>query len=316
MTQLLTTSGVHQRDRAAYWRDAVSSSFVELDCTPLGNVNAFNGSVANRELWEGQLSQVVSDPQHVARSSACIRRSDSDVFLLSMQVSGIGIVSQFGREAILMPGDFALYDTVHPYHLHFDNPFSQIVMRIPRRLGLHYLPGIDRLTACRVNSTRGHARLVSRHLNEMYNILDEDSPEQDEIVLRCFLQLLGSAFDTTAGKSTTTTAKAGQLGRIKDFIRDNLTDPDLNPQTIAEAHGISARYLNTLFTAEGCSPNRWLWGQRLERCRELLTDPRHRGRMISEIAFANGFNDMAHFSRAFKKRFNQSPRSFRENIIN
>ena len=42
-----------------------------------------------------------------------------------------------------------------------------------------------------------------------------------------------------------------------------------------------------------------------------LTDPRYNGRAVSQIAFANGFEDAAHFSRAFKGRFGRTPRDWR-----
>ena len=52
--------------------------------------------------------------------------------------------------------------------------------------------------------------------------------------------------------------------------------------------------------------------QRLERCKRDLADPAYQARHIGEIAFAWGFNDLAHFSRIFKQRFGVSPREWRE----
>ena len=40
-------------------------------------------------------------------------------------------------------------------------------------------------------------------------------------------------------------------------------------------------------------------------------DARQAGRGVSEIAFAWGFNDASHFSRAFKQRFGMSPKEYR-----
>ncbi|MEZ5653153.1 MAG: helix-turn-helix domain-containing protein [Burkholderiaceae bacterium] len=50
---------------------------------------------------------------------------------------------------------------------------------------------------------------------------------------------------------------------------------------------------------------------RLDACRRALADPTQALRSISEIAFAFGFNDAAHFSRSFRARFDCSPREFR-----
>ena len=49
-----------------------------------------------------------------------------------------------------------------------------------------------------------------------------------------------------------------------------------------------------------------------EMCiRDSLCDPALAARSISEIAVAWGFNDAAHFSRAFRARFGRSPRELR-----
>ena len=44
---------------------------------------------------------------------------------------GIGIIAQDGREARLMPGDFACYDSTRPYTLNFDSSFEQLVLHMP-----------------------------------------------------------------------------------------------------------------------------------------------------------------------------------------
>jgi AraC-like DNA-binding protein len=54
-----------------------------------------------------------------------------------------------------------------------------------------------------------------------------------------------------------------------------------------------------------------IWAQRLEACRRELGDPQQGHRSISDIAFGWGFNDAAHFSRAFRERFGLSPREWR-----
>nr|WP_291557272.1 helix-turn-helix domain-containing protein [Comamonas sp. SCN 65-56] len=46
-----------------------------------------------------------------------------------------------------------------------------------------------------------------------------------------------------------------------------------------------------------------------------MCDPRASARSVSEIAFAWGFNDAAHFSRAFKNRFGCSPRDMRARAL-
>ena len=77
------------------------------------------------------------------------------------------------------------------------------------------------------------------------------------------------------------------------------------------ALGVSIRYLQVLFRAEGTSPFRSIQEQRLERAARLLTDPRQAGRTITDIAFGLGFKDASHFIRAFKNHYGTGPRAYR-----
>jgi AraC-like DNA-binding protein len=81
---------------------------------------------------------------------------------------------------------------------------------------------------------------------------------------------------------------------------------------VADALGVSIRYLQVLFRAEGTSPSRSIQEQRLERAARFLTDPRHAGRTITDIAFGLGFKDASHFTRAFKNHYGTGPRAYRD----
>jgi AraC-like DNA-binding protein len=102
--------------------------------------------------------------------------------------------------------------------------------------------------------------------------------------------------------------------RIRDVIEAHLTDPDLTPARIAAACGTSVRGLHRHFVGARMSVCEWIRARRLERCREELEDPRWSGRTITEIAFRWGFNDAAHFSRAFKAHYGTSPRAVRAGV--
>jgi transcriptional regulator GlxA family with amidase domain len=80
---------------------------------------------------------------------------------------------------------------------------------------------------------------------------------------------------------------------------------------IAEAMGISVRHLHRVFSVTGCSVGDYIRVLRLDQCRKDLADARFLDRSITEIAFARGFSDAAHFSHSFRKQFGISARTFR-----
>jgi AraC family transcriptional regulator, exoenzyme S synthesis regulatory protein ExsA len=62
----------------------------------------------------------------------------------------------------------------------------------------------------------------------------------------------------------------------------------------------------------GVSPGRWLLERRLECSARLLTTT---NMSVTEIVFECGFQQPAHFSRAFKARFGQAPSDYREACV-
>jgi len=96
----MSTDAVAERERLAYWRDAVCDTFVELECESSRPARFF-GSLTSRQAGGIQYSEVRSAPQHVARTRHKISQSGHDYFLLSLQTSGQGVLEQDGRTAIL-----------------------------------------------------------------------------------------------------------------------------------------------------------------------------------------------------------------------
>jgi AraC-like DNA-binding protein len=96
-------------------------------------------------------------------------------------------------------------------------------------------------------------------------------------------------------------------GRVKNYVRLHLRDPDLTIDRIAAALSCSKRYLHMCFADQGLSITEFIWTERLDQCRRELEQEAPSGRTITEVAFSWGFNSSSHFSRLFKKRFGAPP---------
>jgi AraC-like DNA-binding protein len=102
-----------------------------------------------------------------------------------------------------------------------------------------------------------------------------------------------------------------QLAALLAYCQRHLCNPDLTPQMVAVHFGISVRTLHLRFAQLGQTFGRWVLGQRLEACRKALRDPTQRTACISEVAYRCGFNDLSHFNKVFRARFDQTPREWR-----
>jgi len=120
--------------------------------------------------------------------------------------------------------------------------------------------------------------------------------------------LVGALFAPTEPSSASRHADK-LFARIRGIIKDGCADPDFGPHDAAAEAGISLRYLQKLFTERGTTCGEFIYSHRLDHAAHLL----HRralmgtGQPLSEIAYACGFRDYAHFARRFRKRFGYSP---------
>ena len=122
---------------------------------------------------------------------------------------------------------------------------------------------------------------------------------------------LGAVRDD-AREASSQGVRAARLQEIKDYIARNLRRTTLSVPEVAERHGVSPRYVQMLFAAEGITFSEFVLGQRLAHARNMLTGQAFASRSISSIAFEVGFADLSHFNKAFRRRFGATPTDVRQ----
>ena len=303
-----STEAVKPAQRFSFWKEVICTSFVrlELECE---RQRPFHATLAARPMSRFDSIEVGGSAQRVTRSERLVGEDRTDSLILMRQHLGDCIVAQDGQELHMSTGGLALVDSRRPYSLCFPDEFSQTVIRVPAALLEQRL---GRSTAC----TR-HALAPGSTLAKLVGLaIDELGREEREHVS---LPLSNIAFDLLALallESAPANAAAPRMAELrvtwaKAQVLDNLRDPQLSPQAVAERQGVSPRLLQRLFATEGESLAEFILAQRLQRCREALRDTAQARRSITEIALSWGFNDPAHFSKAFRRRFGVSPRDFR-----
>ncbi|MCZ2811723.1 helix-turn-helix domain-containing protein [Modestobacter sp. VKM Ac-2979] len=295
------------------FQEAVSATFVPLSAQ-ISAEAGFAGRVVQADVGPLHLAEVTAGQHVVRRTSRLVRRPDPDFYKLSLQVEGRGILSQDGRDAVLRPGDLALYDTTRPYTLRFDAPFRMVVLMFRRPLLRLPEASVRVLAGQRIDGDHGLGTLVGPFLSGLPGQLRRCAPGAGANLADAVLDMLVAALmDELEGAALPVpgSRQAALLHRVKAFIEERLADPELDPATIAVAHHISPRYLRKLFESEGESVGRWIRRRRLEQCRQDLTRPELLDQPLHTVAARWCFTDPAHFSRLFKATYGQSPRSYR-----
>jgi len=315
MSMLIRTTDLPIRERFEFWRSSVSEMFVPLR-TDTTRPDHFDGRIRGCELGALKVVEVAATSHVVRRTGAQIAQSDPGYYKLGVQLSGYCLLTQDGREAALVPGDFTIYDTTRPYTLAFDDAYRQLVLMVPRRL-LH-LPeeAIAGITATRISGRQGVGALLSPFLVQLARNLDELDDQGGvrlgDNIVDLLVTLLAERLDVTA--PTPDARRRALLIRVRAYVERHLDDPDLSPDSIAAAHFVSSRHLYKLFREEGTTVSLWIKQRRLEHCRRDLRDPLQLNRPVSAIAARWGFVDAAHFSRLFKATYGASPREYRVTI--
>jgi AraC-like DNA-binding protein len=309
---VLDTSSSAPHRRLATWQDIVCDTFVGLDCRS-DMSDGFWGKVTQSRIGPASFTQVDSCAQNVLRTPSRIARASEDFVLVALGNNGVNGVYQDGREAIVSAGEFVVYDTTRPYELRFDDSFSQTIFQVPRKLLQQRAGPFDALTATTFSKDHPLEALVYDFLVKLSRTVDRVDPATGARLLDQALDLVAMAFaERMRGRAEQSSHRSATLYRFKTYILTNLRDPDLSMSHAAAAVGISPRYASDLMAGEQTSFRSYVQAQRLEGCKRDLSDPAQAARHVSDIAFAWGFNDLAHFSRIFKQRFGASPREWRD----
>ncbi len=100
------------------------------------------------------------------------------------------------------------------------------------------------------------------------------------------------------------------MARIMKCVNENLSDPDFNVEKLTEEVGISRAQLHRkMKEITGISTGEFIRNLRLEQAAQLIK----KGDInVTQVAYAVGFNNQAHFSTVFKRHFGMTPTEYYE----
>ncbi|MFI8520002.1 helix-turn-helix domain-containing protein [Streptomyces sp. NPDC085481] len=284
------------------------------------HVSDFSADITDVELGPLRVSAYTFSPVLARRTAAHIRRGDPEHYHLTWVRRGSFQVAQLGREALVNRA-MVLADTSRPTETRGicdDGRITAVVLQIPRTALALRSGRVDGLLAQRIPAASGTAAILTGFLG---TLLDH-APlcgEQElaamgsvtlDLVTACLAQQLGALEEAPADARAQV-----MMQRITRFIENNLGDPDLTPQTIADRHGISLRTLYALFRDRPLSVAAFIRRQRLERCRADLACPRLSSQPVQAIAARWGFASSTVFSRVFREAYGVTPSEHRASAL-
>jgi AraC family transcriptional regulator len=110
-------------------------------------------------------------------------------------------------------------------------------------------------------------------------------------------------------------ARAGlagwQLRKVTNYMREHLDEP-IGLDVLSGLVGLSRFHFCTAFRkATGTTTHAWLVNLRMERARQLLSDP---ALAVTDVALAVGYETPSAFTASFRKVTGVTPRAFRQRL--
>ncbi|CAI3803815.1 helix-turn-helix domain-containing protein [Pseudarthrobacter sp. MM222] len=294
-----------------HWKHLVAESFVPL-AARTADVDGFRGQMRRRVLDRMSIVEVTATSHEVHRTPDLIANSGERYFKLNLQLEGTGILIQDNREALLRPGDLAIYDTNRPYTLAFEEQARMMVLMFPCDTLTLPTDYVGQLAAVTLAGSTGLSGIVGQFIRQLSENLEVLSGPSGSRLAANALDLVSTMLHAEMDIAPDQMKPQALLAvAVREYIEANLSDPLLSPASIAAAHFISTRHLHNVFHESGATVANWIRGQRLDGARRDLRDPLHAGKSVGAVAARWGFLDAAHFSRTFREAFGLSPSTWR-----
>ena len=311
MTNTYATSAIGSANKQQFWTEAVSSVLfpIEPDCVdPLG----FDGTLNSWCIGPSSLSFVESDPVVYRRERRHLVHVAKEELLISFSGLSDLLFTQNDRSLKVGRKQFVIQRGNLPYELRQADVNKILVLKLPASMLAYRLRSLDRYASQVFDARTGAGGL----LLDMLRLLPARLAEADEVtrdgLSSCVIELAALTMegDNRVLGSSLSSVQAGHLSRAERYIRANLANRELSPELVANACGISVRYLHQVFSGSGKSVGQWVRELRLQACEQQLRNLR-RKESIAEIAYQWGFGDQAQFSRHFRSYFGCTARQMR-----
>jgi len=271
----------------------------------------FQNRVRGYNLGPAVFSLCQSTPQGLGRSRATTRRDGLDHIQIVATLTDDYYADYDGRIVHSAPGTLRIVDMSRPYRSQVA-AFTTLNLMLPREALGAELAGRD-LHGMVLTPDRSPVRLLRSHLDAMWSDIENMTLEEAVAATAAAAALAGGALgDPTALDASHQKPVERTLVSIaRRFIDQRLDQDDLTPEAVGAHLGVSRRTLYRLFDDLGGVAG-YIQARRLDRAFDTIVGATAPRASLADIAYANGFQSDAHFSRAFRARFGAPPGEMRE----
>ncbi len=291
------------------WTDVVNSHFPWLEHRNHCG-SAFTASLRTLRFGNSHFAMITAGSSEVRRTRQLAAAAESGHIKLIWQLAGSLDIEQERCGAVIRRGQSTVIDTSRSYRCRLSEGAQFAVLTLPHEA----CPGWLRISRSLCGTVLAAPSALRAALGAVMALTDPalgDCDEGGDSVLRAVQSLVTTSLHQSAEGPEQAGHNGSRLRLAQQHILSRIGDPDLDPDELASALCMSRRSLYMLFKQHRTTPSKMIHDLRLQCCRQVLDEPAHLGRKITDIAFDHGFSDYATFSRLFKQQFGVTPSEFR-----
>ncbi len=308
-----STDDLPEKDRVAMWREHFGRIALRVELEPVER-NPFEANVTSRILPGLHLLVSGLSAVRLTRTRELIADENDDLILVINRTGGIRI-SAHGREVSLREGDALLRSSDEVTVFERASYGETLTLRIPRSILSSLVGDVDAATMRAIPRESGALKLLTNYAKAL---IDEQAPttrQLQHLVVSHVSDLAALTLGATRDAECAANARgipAARLRAAKTYITENSARRDLSIAMVAAHLGVTPRYLQRLFEADGKTFSTWLLNQRLARAHRMLCKSQFSEQAVSVIAYGVGFGDLSYFNRCFRKLYGATPKNVRE----
>jgi AraC-like DNA-binding protein len=310
-TVSFSTADIPEADRVTRWREHHARVALNLEIQPAPN-HPFEAYSVSRILPVLHLLSIKLSATRITRTRV---NDGNDEFALFVNRSGHVTASARGREVQLAAGDGVLISSDDVMLLDRSSYGESLSLRVPRSVLSSIVVGIDDAVMRPIPRQSETLKLLTCYAA---TLIDGDAlatPFLRNVAVNHVHDLIALALGATRDAAQVASAgglRAARLRTAKLYIIENSSRHDLSVGVVAAHLGVTPRYLQRLFEADGSTFSAFLLGQRLTRAYRMLCDSQFSDRPVGVIAYDVGFGDLSYFNRCFRRQYGVTPTDIKE----
>lgn len=301
-TTIWSTHELESECALSVWNEAISSAFLKVQTQLRHTSEPFHAYLKSKKAGDLSINQLQAQSYQVICNTS---EPFNDWLFINQHRAGLCQLQQYGRHQSIGPGELSINIGSSPFTFDFDDGVVMTCVRLPLVGPLAHSGLIHDFVARPLPNNAG-SHLLQDYLTSLVHNFDELTPHQVGLASSCLLNLVTMTVegDPYSYKDQDSFQQV-LYERACSYIKMHLADSSLSLQRVCEYVNLAPRTLQALFQRRNTTFRATLLELRLLAADQLIVN--HSYLLLSEIAYAVGFSDQAHFSKAYRRRFDMTP---------